>query len=463
MPAWMLLLALLAGDVPSQSVVEATIRGTAQPVEVHLLLRAANEQWQEVAHEVLPAATRDVRFDGLAPGVYQLLVNGPQPTERLATKVVLGTNDVRRTVIAVEPFDLTGTITIGGVLLGTAELVLRHEELQWRAGIAVDREGTFRVPMWQRGTFTYVLRAPALTTQYTDAVELAGDAPAFRLDIPEARITGRVRDAKSGAPIAEALVLLQTNTGEDEHHVRLQTGAQGELDFTGVKEGKHIVTVVAPNYVQPDPIAFELDAKTRLRELDVRVDPGRPVAVLVTDAAGDPVVDATVFALAGTRLASRTTTDEGGRARVAALTGEEATLVVVARNAGFGVVRVLRDAGSERVRIELPRPSSSLHIQARTTGDAVMPQFSLLLRYNGTLLPPAIGEELATLQRLLLGTDENSDVVLRSIPAGNYELWPYRTDEEAEAILSTADAVEAPIRVEVRPGENRIGVKFAAR
>lgn len=463
MPAWMLLVALLAGDPAPQSAVEATIRGTAQPVEVRLLLRDANEQWQEVAHKMLPAATRDVRFDGLAPGVYQLLVKGAFPTERLATKVILGTNDIRKTTISIEPFDFTGRITLGGVALGPAELVLRHQELHWRAGIAVDAEGAFRVPMWQRGAFTYTVRAHALTTQYNDELELAGGAPALRLDIPEARITGAVRDAKSGAAVADALVVLQTNSGSDERTVRVHTDAKGRFDFTAVKDGRQIVTVVAPSYVLADPVEFELDAKTRLRELDVRIDPGRPLAVLVTDADDDPVAEATVFALAGARLASRTATDEDGRASITAFAGEEATLVVVAPQAGLGVMRVTRDAKPGRLRIALARPSSSLHIQARTAGDAAMPQFSLLMRYNGALLPFAIGEELAALQHLRLATDPNSDVVLRNIPAGSYELWPYRTDDEAEGILATADAIEAPIRVEVKPGENRIAVRFNAR
>ncbi len=474
MTAVMLLLAVLAGDGAPQSAIEVAIRGSVQPVEVHLLLRDANEQWQAVAHKMLVVpngATRDVRFDGLGPGVYQLLAKGARPTERLATKVVLGANDTRVTALTIEPFDFTGRVTIGGVPLGRAELLLRHEELQWRAGIAFDKEGTFRVPMWQRGAFTYSVRGGALTTPYNDAVELTGDT--FALDIPEARITGIVRDAKSGAAVAGALVSLQTNAGDDEHHVRLSTDAEGTFDFTGPKYGRHIVTVTAPMYVEPEPIAFELDDRTRLRELDVRLDPGRTIAVRVTDADDEPVVNATVIALAGSRLgsriASRTTTDGDGRASVAAPADEETTLFVAARPSGLTVVRVSREAVvpgeavNERVRIELARPSSSLLIQARTTEGAAMPPFSLLMRYNGTLLPAEIGEELAALQHLRLGTDDASDIVLRNIPAGSYEFWPYRTPDEAAAILVTGEELPAPIRVEVREGENRIGVKFAAR
>src|SRR6188474_1476742 len=123
MTAVMLLLSILAGTIAPHGAIEATIRGSVQPVEVHLLLRDANEQWQEVAHKMLPASTRHIRFDGLGPGVYQLLAKGSLPTERLATKVVLGANDTRVTVLTIEPFDFTGHITIGGVPLGRAELL----------------------------------------------------------------------------------------------------------------------------------------------------------------------------------------------------------------------------------------------------------------------------------------------------------------------------------------------------
>jgi hypothetical protein len=258
-------------------------------------------------------------------------------------------------------------------------------------------------------------------------------------------------------------VSLQTNTGDGEQHVRLSTDAQGKFDFIGMKYGRHTVTVTAPMYVEPEPVAFELDARTRLRELDVRLDPGRTIAVLVTDADDDPVADATLIALASSRLVSRTTTDAGGRASIAAPAGQETTLFVATRSSGFTVARVPRETVKERLRIALARPSSSLLIHARTTDNAPMPRFSLLMRYNGTLLPAEIGDELAALQNLALGTDDTSDVVLRNIPAGNYEFWPYRTPDEAEAILAVGDELAAPIRVQVREGENRIGVKFAAR
>jgi hypothetical protein len=119
--------------------------------------------------------------------------------------------------------------------------------------------------------------------------------------------------------------------------------------------------------------------------------------------------------------------------------------------------------GRSRLRVDLPHASSSLVMRARTTAGAEMPKFSLLTRYNGAVVPPEILEELTAVEGLRFATDAGSDVKLERIPAGSYEFWPYRTEEEAEAIVASGDGFAAPIRVHVREGKNTIAVKFAAR
>ena len=92
-----------------------------------------------------------------------------------------------------------------------------------------------------------------------------------------------------------------------------------------------------------------------------------------------------------------------------------------------------------------------------------MPRFSLLMRYNGELVPAEVAEALAAIQGLDLMTGPQSEAHLRNIPSGSYEFWPYRTDSEAEWIVAAASTAPAPIQVNVRTGENAIAVKFAAR
>lgn len=458
------LLAAAAGDAPrggaTHSAIEATIRGTRAPLEVKLLVRDSGDGWTEVTHRSLPAATRRVRFDGLASGVYQLRLRGPQPTEQQGTLIPVGTGDTRVKTITIEPFVLTGRITLGGTELGTGALRLRHRELKWDAAIALAADGTFRAPLWQRGAFEYSVRSPALPTEYAFAAEIDGSPLA--IDIPDGRIIGVVRDAASGEPVAGAMVALQTNIEDREEHARVTTGPEGRFDFAGIKHGRHTVRVFPPRHLQPEPVVFTLGGDKRLQELDVRLAAGRPVDVVVIDN-DDPVANATILAVTDGQVRARTTTDEDGRATVAVPAEELATLFVVPAEGLFAVQRLRRGGMQGRLKIYLPRTSSSLRIQATTTTGGAMPPFSLLMRYNGELVPAEVAEALTAIQGLQLMTGSESEAHLRNIPSGSYEFWPYRTDSEAESIVAAASATLAPIQVNVRAGENAIAVKFAAR
>jgi hypothetical protein len=467
MPLFLILMMLTAAATPEATPagsIDATIRGTTQPLEVQLLLRDAADNWKAVAQKSLPARTRRVRFDGLEAGVYQILVRGPVATEQLATKIAVGHTDARRITITIEPFVLAGRVTLGGTELGTGGLLLKHREFHSRSQILLGADGAFRVPFWQRGIFSAGVRGPALPTDYSSVAELEGASPGpLDIDIPDGRISGILRDAKSGQPVAGASVTLQTNVDEREEHVRLTTGPEGRFDFVGIKHGSHIVRIYAPQHLEPEPIAFDLTDAAPLRELDLRLDPGRSLPIVVIDKAYDPVANATVFVVADSKLRARGTTDEDGRASVPVPAGEPATLFVVAEEGPFAMMRVPRSDETRRLQVYLSSSTSSLLIRAQTTDGTAMPPFSLLMRYNGELMPPEVAEELAAVQGLQLATGADSEAHLRNIPSGSYEFWPYRSEAEAESIVAAGSAFLAPIQVNVLTGENKIAVKFAGR
>lgn len=464
----LLILAMLAAEAaapaaaPPSGSIEATIRGTAQPLEVELLLRDAGDNWSEIAHKTLPANERRVRFEGLEAGVYQILVQGPLPTERLATKIAVGRTDARRTTIAVDPVVLKGRVTLGGTGMGMGGVLLKHREFHWKSVIPLEDDGTFRAPLWQRGTFSYGVRGPALPTEYLDAGDIDGASP-LNIDIPDGRISGIVRDAKSGKPVANVMVALQTNVEDREEHVRLTTGGEGRFDFVGIKPGNHTVRLYGPQHLEPEPILFKLTAAAPLRELDVRLDPGRAVPIVVIDKEHDPVANAKVFVVTDSKLCSRATTDEDGRATVAVRSGDSATLFVIAQEGPFAMQRVPNTDDRRRLQVYLPSTTSSLLIRAQTTDGKTMPPFQLLMRYNGELVPTEVAEELSSVQGLQLATGEDSEAHLRNIPSGSYEFWPYRSEAEAESIVAAGSTFLAPIQVNVRMGENKIAVKFASR
>ncbi len=464
------LLPAAAGAAPEAAPaasIEATIRGSAQPLEARLLLRDSADNWKAIARKNLPADTRRVRFDGLEEGVYQLLLVGPAATEQLGTKIAVGRTDERRITITIEPFVLSGRVTLGGTELGAGGLLLKHRELHTRSQILLGPDGTFRVPFWQRGTFAYNLRGPALPNDYSHVADLEGASPGpLDIAIPDSRISGILRDAASGRPVADATVMLQTNVDESEEHARLTTGPEGRFDFVGIKPGSHIVRIDAPHYLEPEPVAFKLTDAEPLRELDLRLDPGRAVPIVVIDKAFDPVANAKVFVVADSKLRARGTTDEDGRASVPVPAGEPATLFVIAEEGPFAMMRVPRadeEDAKRRLQVYVPSSASSLLIRAQTTDGQTMPPFSLLMRYNGELVPTEVAEQLAMVQGLQLATGSDSEAHLRNIPSGSYEFWPYRSEAEAEAIVASGSTFLAPIQVNVRMGENKIAVKFASR
>jgi hypothetical protein len=461
----LMLLTLLSTDGPApaaaKSSIEATIRGISQPVKVELLLRDEGEQWQEVAHRNLGSRDRDVRFDNLEAGVYQLRVSGQEKTEQFATKVVVGANDLRQAIVTILPFELTGRVTISGTEFGVGGILLHHKEFSWRAAIPLEPDGTFHAPLWQRGSYMYSIKGPAVPTSYAGPVEIDGKPVA--IDIPEGRITGIVRDRKSGTPAAGVSVSVQTRERDSEQVVHSTTNAEGRFDFFGMKEGEHTVRVFSPRHIEPEPVTFTFDRKTHLRELDVRLDRGRTLPLVVVDPNDDPILEATVLAVAGGKLRARAKTDEDGRTSVAVPEGEEAMLFVIPSEGGFAVVHVKKEQTAGRIPVRVAAPVSSLTIHARTVDDQAMPPLTLLMRYNGDLVPPEVARELATIQGLTLTTDAYSTAHLQNIPSGDYEFWPYRTDEEAASIAAAAQDVTAPIAVNVHKGENRIAVKFAAK
>ena len=316
-------------------------------------------------------------------------------------------------------------------------------------------------PLWQRGTYLYSVREPSIAS-FTGAIALEGVSPiAFPIEIPDGRITGIVHEAKSGAPVSGVSVALQTDSAEGTQHVNTVTDSAGRFGFNGLRIGRQTVRIVSARHLEPSPIVVELDAAKASREIDIPLDGGRSIPITVLDADEHPVANATVFAVAGARRRSRATTDENGTTNLAIPTNEASSLFVIPDAGGFATMQ-LAPTQSGRLTVHLPRAASSLRIRARTTDGKPMPNFSLLMRYNGDVMPLEISDELSVVQGLQFATKE-SETYLQNIPVGRYEFWPYRTKEEADSIIAASSDVAPPIQVDVRSGENTFVVKFAAR
>jgi hypothetical protein len=454
---------LFAAKLAATGSIDATVRGTKEPVNVALLRRDDAGAWHEQATRHLPAAERHARFRGLAAGIYQIRVRGTAPFEQSAAKVAVGEGEARSAVIDVDPVELFGRATLGDIPLGHAAILLKQRQFQWQAAMEADENGLFHARLWQHGAFNCYVRSAALGTTYGDEVTVDGPSPfRWELRLPDRRLAGVVRDRVTGSPIAGASLHLQTKSAAHERNATAHTDANGRFDVTAMTPGVVTIIASADRYLDALPAPFTLAEADRVHEIAVDMEPGVVVPVTIRDTAGQPLAGADVLTATGGNLRGRAVTGGDGVARVTLPPNTSATMYVVPHEGSFAAVRVADAAHAQR-RITLPRPSSTLRIVTRTTAGKALPNVNLLMRVDGELIPPAVAEAMQALQDLTLQTDDRGEAVLRRLPPGAYEFWPYSSQAEAEAIVETAGSLLAPIVVNVKTGENTIAVNFRAR
>src|SRR5207237_733368 len=118
---------LFAANVVTTSSIHATIGGTNDPLIVSLLRRDRDLEtvWHPITQRRVPASQRQVDFDGLAAGVYQVRVQRADGNEQAGTKVNVGAGEKRRAEIAVDPLAIDGSVALADVPLTKAVVTLK--------------------------------------------------------------------------------------------------------------------------------------------------------------------------------------------------------------------------------------------------------------------------------------------------------------------------------------------------
>lgn len=450
LPAAVILLLLIAGwGYGATIAVHVARNGDKSPLDVRLGLTRDERQpaWIGVRH--LTAIRSDVTFLDVGAGSYTVVIEGPRPLQRTSAHVVVAAGDTRTLTIGVEPRPFHGRFTLGRAPLANATVTLHAADFTTSA--TTDARGVIAEPLWQGGDVDLVIESPRLGAPYPTQARLAGR---LALDIESRVVRGIVR-GKNGEPVADATIVLRS---EDETHRvprRAKTGSDGEFRIDGVALGVHTLRVIAAGHLRGNSI--EVNVTKQEQVADVVLDPGVSLPIEIVDAGGQAMRGATIVCATGSTILSTTRTDVLGRAVVATPPDADAMLFVLPRD-GAIVARSL--AGARRITI--PAGNASLQVDARI-GDLPLAGISLLVRYNGTMIPPEVARIFGAQQQTSFVTDADGRVVLPHVAPGVYELWPYRSDEEAEALMASVSALAAPINLEVASGENRATVRFKAR
>ena len=443
-------LALMAASAISpKASLEVRVIGGPRPVDVVLRRTDAGDP-VDVAVLRLPAGAAAVSFRDLDAGTYMVIAAGADPLARRATRARLENGDRQRVTIRVEPRRVEGTVIRAGKPLPNVTLRFRNDDLGWSASLKADAGGRFSSELWQPGSYAIGIGNGGLHNTYPSHETVAGGP--LTLTIPLRQIRGRVIDVASGRGVPDAQVTLRTQKETSATTVRERSDADGAFVFDAVPAGRQQVSVVADDYLIPDPVELTVGDDDAAAEIRVDLDSGFPRQLRVFDYHGQPVRGAEVVVASGNRLRSTSHTAADGRA-VVAVPAEPVTLYALAPAGGFAIVD-----RREVERVDLPAPRSSLRMITHSATGAVLPPISFVMAVDGRIIPPAVARQMGPLHGFSLRTDSAGEVKLRNIPAGEYQFWPY--DGEAELATIMAAPYEAPITVTVKSGENVVAVDF---
>lgn len=429
--------------------------GFAGPIELALAPRVEGAPPQWSASKTLGVAESAATFTGLAQGLYFVLARGPQPLQRLSAKANVGSSGgaVRLTL----PKGKTSLrVMLAGRPVVRAAVLLTEDELLWDTRLEAGEDGRFAGALWQPGAYTASVWPDRATAPYVADVALSAEP--LTIEVPDRLVVGRVI-GEDGRPIAGAKVILRTQGEQLTRTAGTSSGSDGRFEFFGVHEGAQTLRAKAPSFLDSDVDSFELLGAPARHSRDLTLARGTQRAVRVVDQEGDPVAEAMLFAACGGYIKSTAVTDEQGRADVALPESGGCSIYALPMEGSLAVAHVA-EKGPLVVRVR--EGSSSLKLALKSDQGEVFSDVWLLMSIDGSVVPPAVSQQLFT-RGLRLMTSAAGSISLTHMPPGTYDFWPYRSEAEGQMLYDSAWAMNAPISLDVVSGENTATVRLRAR
>ena len=419
--------------------------------EARLVIDESAEE--KVRTGAIAAGETSVTIGDLEAGPYRFVIMGEHPLQRVVVPVRVTDGLTVERSVHIEPTKLTLEVLRGGRPVPAAEVEILYEGGQWRVKLTVDEEGRAAEELWQRGNYVAAVRS------WTDSREI-GDDTSWTLDVPDRVIRGRVSDAATKTPVANALVTCDAGGSLTVE----RTKDDGSFTFRDVPHGTYTLTARSPGYeeLKTAPVVLGEETETEVRDLLMKPVTGRTLRAL--SATGAPLFGALVFVStrSGTRVAGIAAED--GRVVLPVSIEEAGAAFILPRSGSLGIARFasIAEAGDEELLVRVPDGSASLVVQTHTTTGDAIGGVSFILRINGILLPQSIKEAMNRHQGLPLSSDANGRLVLSRLPPGRYELWPLASREDLRAAASPSPP-PAAVDVILTPGNHEAKMVFKPR
>jgi hypothetical protein len=431
-----------------------------ESLKVALLHDAAQKHEHSIVRtKTLGPTEEEVTFDDVGAGRYLVVLSGAQPLERLT--VTANVKDENSVVEAsIEPYRLEGSIRFGEEAANAASLEVIDREQGWRIDMPVNPDATFSTTAWAKGKVSGFVRFGEQSGmgQFLDSPELGENPSRWDIKIPNRKISGRVVDAETGAPVANAGMRLSIESGGGQSMSGVSVLPDASYSVLAAKAGVYHLTVSASDYMQK-MVDLTVSSDDVSRTVDIKMERGVAVPMEIITAAGAPIPRAQILeGVMHDRVNPQLMagSDEVGKFTLRGQPGQLRTLYVVPRDGSFAVVRVtIPQTGESAKPIQVVVPSVVGSIRVRTVDQAEKPvPAGVLLRFNGEFIPFAVRRFATTNSPGTLG-----EQLLDRLPAGTYELWGTASREDESAIIASNGTLRPPVRVGLSAGEQVVTVR----
>ncbi|GII23444.1 MFS transporter [Planosporangium mesophilum] len=220
---------------------------------------------------------------GLPTGGTYLLICAADNHEPVASMVVVGTGDVRRDIVLAGASLIEGRVLRhGGEPIGGATVTLTDARGEVVGAAVTGPDGEYVLADLYPGE--YVLTATADGARPLARGVTVEGVGSHRVDVvlhAGATVTGTVRAARTGQPVAEASVVLMDGYGNVAGSIT--TGADGRYEFGDLLPGRY--TLTASGYA---PVATRIDLAGERIDRDIALgDTGTPGSVPVPGSAAN--------------------------------------------------------------------------------------------------------------------------------------------------------------------------------
>jgi hypothetical protein len=402
----------------------------SKPLHVQLT-EASPAQYENtnITTRELKAGDDDLVFTDLSEGEYYVTLSGDGPLEKLTTVIPIKAEDVSKE-IRLRPFRLQGTVRLGNEPLRNGKVGVNERHHTWTAESPIDGEGHFGGSMWQSegiGGWVNTKETGALPVDHDPTLE--GDPATWDITFRRRLISGRIFDADTKDPIAQAGLHLELETksqssagqsGYSRLYSTVHVGDDGSYSMVATKDGIYDLAVTAPEHVA-QKTTIEIGAESESKTVDFPLSKGIEQIIDFVWPNGDPVANAIVIegvSRDGHNAAWMGGTDPSGRLKLRMRAGETKTLFVVPSEGSFAALHVLGDE-AKPMRVVVPQPAASLVLTFKDAEQKTVGAF-VAMRWNGEWVPGSV------VGRLKLSRADGGGLRVALLPAGSYELWGFR-------------------------------------